>query len=226
MPKTKTGKFAVGFTAVGFLFVLIAFVSPYWLQADKKIRNPKFQKIGLWEVCFKDFEDIHHWYDTRFTGCWWVFEEEFYIIGDFLLPGFFVATQFFFTVCMTLLLIAVALVALFCICSRHHDRYLLLLLTVGTDLIIAGISGLIAVIIFGIRGDGRDWMPNWEHNDMGWAYALAVLGSIALLPAGTLFLVEARRTRYRRLNELQAREGSVSSGYGMQERKSSHHTDI
>lgn len=46
MPKTKTGKFAVGFTAVGFLFVLIAFVSPYWLQADKKIRNPKFQKIG------------------------------------------------------------------------------------------------------------------------------------------------------------------------------------
>lgn len=51
-------------------------------------------------------------------------------------------------------------------------------------------------------------------------------GSIALLPAGTLFLVEARRTRYRRLNELQAREGSVSSGYGMQERKSSHHTDI
>lgn len=35
---------------------------------------------------------------------------------------------------------------------------------------------MIAVIIFGARGDGRDWMPNWEHNDMGWAYALAVLG--------------------------------------------------
>lgn len=46
MPKTKTGKFAVGFTAVGFLFVLIAFVSPYWLESDGKIRNPKFQKIG------------------------------------------------------------------------------------------------------------------------------------------------------------------------------------
>lgn len=40
---------------------------------------------GLWEVCFKDFEDIHHWYDTRFTGCWWVFEEEFYIIGNIIL---------------------------------------------------------------------------------------------------------------------------------------------
>jgi hypothetical protein len=79
---------------------------------------------GLWQVCFKNFEEPHHWYDTKFTGCWWVFEEEYYIIHDFLLPGlkncvndlelvelknyiagFFVATQTLFTFCFTLLLI-------------------------------------------------------------------------------------------------------------------------
>lgn len=42
---------------------------------------------GLWVVCFKDFEDSHHWYDTKFGSCWWVFEEEYYIIYDILFKG-------------------------------------------------------------------------------------------------------------------------------------------
>lgn len=42
---------------------------------------------GLWQVCFHGFVDPRHWYDTKFYGCWWVFEEEYYIIHDILLPG-------------------------------------------------------------------------------------------------------------------------------------------
>jgi len=52
--------------------------------------------------------------------------------------GFFVATQFFFTLCFTLLLIASFLVALYLCCSREHERFVLLLLIIGTDLTIAG----------------------------------------------------------------------------------------
>lgn len=63
----------------------------------------------------------------------------------------------------------------------------------GANLTIAAICGIIAVIIFGARGDGRDWMPNWEHNDISWSFALAVVGSFTLLAAGILFLVESRR---------------------------------
>lgn len=43
---TRTGKFAVGFTAVAFLFILTAFVSPYWLQTDGRLENPKFHNLG------------------------------------------------------------------------------------------------------------------------------------------------------------------------------------
>lgn len=43
---SKTGKFAVGFAAVGFVMVLIAFVSPYWLQTDGKLSDPKFTNLG------------------------------------------------------------------------------------------------------------------------------------------------------------------------------------
>ena len=57
---------------------------------------------------------------------------------DIFFAGFFVATQFFFTLCFTLLLIASFLVALYLCCSREHERFVLLLLVIGTDLIIAG----------------------------------------------------------------------------------------
>ena len=148
---------------------------------------------GLWQVCFRGFQDPRHLYDTTFYGCWWVFEEEYYIIHDILLPDFFVATQFFFTLCMTLLLVGAFLTALYCCCSRRHEKYQLLLWATGANLTLSGVCGIISVIIFGARGDGRDWMPNWEHNDIGWSFALAVVGSFTLLAAGILFLVEAKR---------------------------------
>ncbi|KAF5298493.1 hypothetical protein FQR65_LT01272 [Abscondita terminalis] len=218
--KTKTGLSAIVLTVASFFFILIAFCTPCWLVADGSLKNPNFQKLGLWQVCFDKFQDFRHHYDVKFTGCWWVFEEEYYIIDDFLLPGFFIATQFFLTLCMTLLLIAAFLTWLYCFCSRQHDKYVLLLLSIGADLIIAGACGLIGVSIFGAFGDGRDWMPNWLNNDLGWSFAFAALGSLLLFPAGALFLVEARRSRYRNLQESQP-----PSQYNMDVRKTSH-TDI
>lgn len=43
---TKTGKFAVGFTFLGVLFVLSSMVSPYWLVSDGVLANPKFTNLG------------------------------------------------------------------------------------------------------------------------------------------------------------------------------------
>ncbi|KAK0078619.1 hypothetical protein PV325_002260 [Microctonus aethiopoides] len=195
MGKTRTGKIAASCTAVAFILIVIAFTTPNWLSTDGKLDNPKFYKIGLWQVCFQGFQDIRHLYKTKFHGCWWVFEEEYYIIHDILLPDFFVATQFFFTLCLTLLLVGGFLTALYTCCSRQHQRYQELLWAIGANLTLSAICGLISVIIFGARGDSRDWMPDWEHNGLGWSFALAVIGSFVLLASGILFLVEARRHR-------------------------------
>lgn len=73
-------------------------------------------------------------------------------------------------------------------------------------MLLGGICGIIAVIIFGARGDSRYWMPNWEHNDISWSYALAVIGSFILIVSGVLFLIEGRRHRKKQekiLNEEQ-----------------------
>lgn len=34
------------FAALAFLLVFIAFVSPYWLENDGKLKDPKFLNIG------------------------------------------------------------------------------------------------------------------------------------------------------------------------------------
>lgn len=49
-----------------------------------------------------------------------------------------------------------------------------------------------ALIIFGIHGDSRVWMPHWEHNDIGWSYGVAVAGIIALYVSTILYLIEGR----------------------------------
>lgn len=226
MDKSKTGLFALAFYIFASIFIIIAFVSPYWLVTDGKMNNPKFIKIGLWQVCLNGFEDVHHWYDTIFSSCWWIFEEEYYIIHDTLLPGFFVATQFFYTIALCCVILSMFLSYLYMKKDRDDDNYLTLLVTLGTVIVIGGFSGIISVVTFGARGDGRDWMPNWEHNDLGWAYAFGVIGVVLMLPAGILFLVEARVQKYKRLHEMQSREPSA---YTMQERKMGHssgHTDI
>lgn len=75
----------------------------------------------------------------------------------------------------------------------------------------SALFGLIACITFGLRGDGRDWMPHWEHNNMGWAFACACFGVCTLFPSGLLYIVEARRERYKQLNEIGTREASAYS---------------
>ena len=75
--------------------------------------------------------------------------------------------------------------------------------------VFVGISGTLAVIIFGAYGDSRIWMPNWEHNNLSWSYALAVVGSLLLLVAGTLYLVEGRVV-HRKRKQLERAQGDYN----------------
>lgn len=58
--KSKTGSFALLFFSVAFLFILVSFVSPYWLVTDGKLKNPKFVKIGKFNLdCLKHWLRFH-----------------------------------------------------------------------------------------------------------------------------------------------------------------------
>ena len=80
-----------------------------------------------------------------------------------------------------------------------HQLFGLLRLCIGIVLkhlhYYLGIFGTIALIIFGALGDGRDFMPDWEHNYLSWSFGLAFVGAVFDYVAGVLFLVEARIMR-------------------------------
>lgn len=68
----------------------------------------------------------------------WVFEEEYYIIHDYLLPGFYVAVQFFFTLTFTLLLVSALLTLGVFAYARDDDRYMVVLLSNGAAQVAGG----------------------------------------------------------------------------------------
>lgn len=57
--------------------------------------------------------------------------------------------------------------------------------------LVGGISGGIAVIIFASLGNAEGWMPGHTNNYLGWSFALGVIGSVLLLIASALIHVEA-----------------------------------
>uniref|UniRef100_A0A2S2NSP8 Uncharacterized protein n=2 Tax=Aphidini TaxID=33387 RepID=A0A2S2NSP8_SCHGA len=107
--------------------------------------------------------------------------------------------------------------------NRAYERYVQILFTAGILYIAAAICSTIALIIFGIDGDSRVWMPHWEHNDIGWSYGVAVAGTIALYVSGVLYVIEGRAHKIKRQKMATQR---ANYNYDADDLKQSSHTDI
>ena len=119
-----------------------------------------------------------------------------------------IATQFFFTLCFLLSMISFILILLFTLCcDPEQKRYVQLIITIGGLLLVGGISGGLAVIIFASLGNTDGWMPGHANNFFGWSFIMAAVGSVLTIIAGALFLVEANLQHKKReyLKESQTR---------------------
>ncbi|GIY88141.1 uncharacterized protein CEXT_673831 [Caerostris extrusa] len=156
---------ALGLSAI---FIIAAFTTPYWLVSDGLAPVEKFQKLGLWEACFKHFVDINYRYDREFHGCKWIFDEDYNFIQNFLTPPFF--------------------------CGSSKVLVLKLL---GSLALASGILSTIAVITFGGYGDERNWMPDPDHNHLSWSFGVAIVGALFEMGAGVLFFIESHLAQRR-----------------------------
>ena len=119
-----------------------------------------------------------------------------------------IATQFFFTLCFLLSMISFIFILLFTLCcDPEQKRYVQLIITIGGLLLVGGISGGLAVIIFASLGNTDGWMPGHANNFFGWSFIMAAVGSVLTIIAGALFLVEANLQHKKReyLKESQTR---------------------
>ena len=73
-------------SAVGGLLEVIALVTPCWIEADRRIYNNKFDKLGLLVFCFRSFTDPKRRYPQYFVSCRWFFDYEWKYMYDVLAP--------------------------------------------------------------------------------------------------------------------------------------------
>ncbi|KAJ0181202.1 hypothetical protein K1T71_003287 [Dendrolimus kikuchii] len=210
--RSLAGNCGIGMFVIALVTVALAFGTPNWLASDPKITSARLDKLGLWSHCFRSLSDPLDPYQRRFfVGCRWVYDPfttGYDKIRGYLLPGFMIATQFFFTLCLLGVLISAILVLIFFLCcGPDQDRYVMLIRSIGYIMLAAGISGSIAVIVFACFGNTDGWMPDHPNNYLGWSFGLGVVGAVACIVAAALFLTEAniQAKKRNKLKESQAR---------------------
>merc|ERR1719309_1178323 len=108
------------------VLILLAFSTPNWLEADPRFYGTQFEKVGLWQHCFRslpDYNDLRH--QRFFVGCRWIFNpftEGYAAIRPYIVTPFFIATQFFFTICFVGLLLSLVLVLMYMLCIDEFYR--------------------------------------------------------------------------------------------------------
>ncbi|XP_054161055.1 uncharacterized protein LOC128959138 isoform X2 [Oppia nitens] len=179
-------------TAICSVSTLIGFVTPNWLASDRRLYGANFVKLGLWETCFRSYHNPDDYDLTKYySGCRWIFADEYYTIRHLLMPSFFIATQVLYTIGFIFLLVACIGVLAIQLCFVI-DREIFAMKVLSITMFLAALFTTIAVLIFGIRGDDRDWMPDHDHNFLSWSYGLAVVGVFFEWMSAILFWAESR----------------------------------
>lgn len=206
-------------TYIAGLFLVMAFSSPYWMESyDASFSD--FKSMGLWEYCFEHYRYPNYQFDKVFDGCNHVFSEEFYVIREFLVPGWLVVVQTFVTISLLLSLVAQGLIALVVIRFplTFALRYEWLLSTISCICCtVSSILMLVAVIVFAACCGKREWLLNPKFNHLSWSYVLAVISTF-FLALGAFFLYLDARSGYK------VRKESRNLVMQMQPNPQSHHS--
>ncbi|XP_017770894.1 PREDICTED: uncharacterized protein LOC108558488 [Nicrophorus vespilloides] len=197
--RSLAGNVGLGFFVVTLVLVAVSFSTPSWLVSDPRINGARLNRLGLWTHCFRSLPDPNSPNSLNahrfFVGCRWIYDpftSGYDEIRGFLVPGFMKATQFFYTLCFISVLISTILSLIYFLCCRpDQKRFIELVKIIACVLMVGGICGSIAVIIFASLGNRNNWMPGHDNNFFGWSFILACIGSATCIIAAVLFFVDA-----------------------------------
>lgn len=210
--RSLAGNVALGFFALAFVLIAVAFGTPSWLVSDYRIAGAKLHRLGLWVHCFRSLPDPKDPYQRRFfVGCRWIYDPfttGYDEIRGYLVPDFMVATQFFFTISFMCMLIGLVLSLLyFLCCGPDMSKFVLLIFVDAIVNLVGGLCGGIAVIVFASLANRSGWMPGHANNFFGWSFVLGCIGVVASLIASILFFTDAgiQKKKKQQLKDSQAR---------------------
>ncbi|XP_077516870.1 claudin superfamily protein pickel isoform X2 [Amblyomma americanum] len=178
------------------LVLLVSFASPYWLESYEEA-HMEFVRLGLWDVCFRNYRHPSYQYDETFDGCHWVHSYTYQNIRDWLLPGWLMFVQSMMT--FALMFALAALVLLSVVLMRYMLRYEIIFL-LGAFILeaITALPVFLSVAVFGGMCFERSWLQYPKYNHLSWAYALAVVAFFFHTLAAIMLLGETFKARERR----------------------------
>ncbi|VDI34761.1 Hypothetical predicted protein [Mytilus galloprovincialis] len=68
-----------------FLFVFIAFASPYWYKSWSRVHSP-LANVGLWHICLSGWVKPYDPSMRSYVGCWWIHSTFFEDVYDLIMP--------------------------------------------------------------------------------------------------------------------------------------------
>lgn len=188
-----TAKLAFG----SFIILLIAFASPYWLSSYK-FTDSAFKRLGLWEFCFQNYRHPSYQYDTKFTGCHWIYSPVYTNIRDWLQPPWFMFVQAITTI--ALCVEALGLAAISIIFMHFLIQYQLIILCIAlichmfTTMLLS-----FALLTFYLKAFDRSWImyPNFNHLD--WSFLFAFVSTCCNGTASYFYYQEVQLLKKRML---------------------------
>ncbi|KAL1140422.1 hypothetical protein AAG570_000354, partial [Ranatra chinensis] len=181
-----------------YIFALLIcnfFFSPYWVESYEGTFS-NFKNMGLWEYCFDQFLFPYHQFPKIFHGCHDIYSYEYYVIREWLLPGWLLTVQTFVTLALILTFSSQTLIAL--IVTRYPLKFVLnyeWLLSGFVFLanVVAALFLFLSVIIFWTQSSRRDWLmyPNFNH--LSWSYYLCGIAFVFHAIAGIIFYSDAKK---------------------------------
>lgn len=161
---------------ISYLILLISFASPYWLSSYK-FTDSAFKRLGLWDFCFQDYRHPSYQYDTKFTGCHWIYSPVYTNIRDWLQPPWFMFVQA--TTTIALCVNTIGLLAISIIFMHFLIQYQLIILCI--TLVCHMFSTMLlafALVTFYLKAFDRSWImyPDFNHVDWAFFFGLVSLG--------------------------------------------------
>ena len=71
---------------IAIVTMVTGFASPYWIESQS-FRETGFERMGLWEACFKNYVFPGDYLGQRHNGCFWIFHITYRNVWRTLNPG-------------------------------------------------------------------------------------------------------------------------------------------
>ncbi|XP_067665560.1 uncharacterized protein [Haliotis asinina] len=210
--KSLVSLFGLIFTVITFVCFMVGFSSPNWIEHFNKYTERQFVKMGLWEVCFKQWSYYKDYLGKKYNGCWWIFSFEYRPVWSWLNPPWLLAIQVLMVLTLMIMMVCLIFVIMYFVkcCPANKEKHYVMFSYILN--FTAGAFIGISVIMFGIKADtDRQWLPHPDSNYLSWSFGFAVLSAFFALFAGMCLLVEWMRLNQEENNRARRQNMSLTS---------------